>query len=1018
MRSGLVASLLVLASAPALAQSAAGLATISGVVRDASGSVVPDAKVVISSDSQGTIRTVTANKGGIFAAPALTPGSGYKVMVMATGYSVYEATNLDLRVGQDLNLNVNLTVGRTVTVVEVTSTDATVQDTKTDVSQVVDSNLIRNLPINGRRVDSFVLLTPGVTNDSTFGLLTFRGVAGGNTFLVDGNDTTEQFFNENAGRTRIASQISQDAVQEFQVVSSNFSAEYGRAVGGVVNTVTRTGSNGLHGTAYWFFRNRTLDARDRYASINPDEVRHQAGASLGGAIIKDKLFYFVNTEITRRDFPMVSSISRAGVIDPTTRSFIGCGSPATPAQCAAINTILPRYFGLIPREANQDMGFARLDWRPSERNSFSASLNYMRFLSPNGIQTNIASTTGAAIGSNGDDSVRVRNGRATWTAVPRPNWVNELRFGWATDRQADTFDQRNYNPAIGLISLTVAGQTGLGAGVSYLPRVEPNEQRFQIADNASWTVGRHIFKFGVDIANTRDYTYFLSPAYGFYTYQTVTQFALDFSGNTSGAKDWQSYSQAFGNPVVNAAIRDYGFYAQDQFLVTPKLTVNYGLRYEYSQLPQPTIVNPDYPQTGHIRTGPLNLEPRVGIAYSLNEKTALRAGFGMFHARFPGSLIDDLFTNNGVFQTSISLQGNNAAQSAAGPVYWNPLAGTPPGLLGAGAANIQFAAPNLRTPYSEQGTLAVERQLGHDVSLTASYIWSRGLQLLTSRDLNIGAPGPNVTYAIDDAAGNVTGSFSTPVYLAANRVDPRYGRVVQDENGLKSYYNALALQVNKRFSRGFQALLSYTWSHAIDDGQGTSLDALYYATPTLTTYNGNYAFDKGSSALDQRHRMVASFVEQPTFINRDGAFYKYVVNNWQLSAITTLASGRPTTAQIRTTDTPVPGMAYNTSIDGFGGSFRVPFWPVNSLYTPPMYRADARISKILPINERFRVFLNFEVFNISNTMVDTSITNQAYLETKRVLTLTPAAFGVGTASAGFPDGTNARRAQVSARLVF
>ena len=129
----------------------------------------------------------------------------------------------------------------------------------------------------------------------------------------------------------------------------------------------------------------------------------------------------------------------------------------------------------------------------------------------------------------------------------------------------------------------------MGNGVSYLPRVEPNEQRFQVADNVSWTVGKHIIKFGVDIAHTEDYTYFLSPAYGSYTYQTVTQFALDFSGNTTGMKNWQSYSQAFGNPVVDAAIRDYGFYSQDQFLITPKLTLNYGVRYEYSQLPQPTI---------------------------------------------------------------------------------------------------------------------------------------------------------------------------------------------------------------------------------------------------------------------------------------------------------------------------------------------------------------------------------------------------------------------------------------------
>ncbi len=394
MRAVLIASLLLLAPVSAVAQSTAGLAAISGVVRGPSGTSVANAHVKIASDTQGTVRSVLSNGDGLFAAPALPPGAGYTVTVTATGFADYQALDLDLRVGQNLNLNVNLTVERTVAVIEVNSTGAIVQDTKTDVSQVIDSKLIQDLPINGRRVDSFVLLTPGVSNDGYFGLLTFRGMAGGNAFLLDGNDTTEQFFNENAGRTRIASQISQDAVQEFQVISSNSSAEFGRAIGGVVNTVTRTGGNDLHGTAYWFFRNRTLDARDRYATINPDEVRNQFGASLGGALVKNKLFYFFNGDFTRRNFPMVSSISRAGVIDPDTESFVGCGAPATPAQCSAINSLLPRYFGLIPRQANQDLGFGRLDWRPSEHNAFSASLNYLRFVSPNGIQTNISSTTG------------------------------------------------------------------------------------------------------------------------------------------------------------------------------------------------------------------------------------------------------------------------------------------------------------------------------------------------------------------------------------------------------------------------------------------------------------------------------------------------------------------------------------------------------------------------------------------------------------------------------------------------
>jgi Carboxypeptidase regulatory-like domain/TonB dependent receptor len=1011
------AALLLLASVSAFPQSTGGLAGISGIVRDPAGAIVPNAQVLITTDSQGTVRKIETNGGGIFVAPALTPGPGYNVTVTASGFGTFVAKDLDLKVGQDLNLNIALVVSTSVTVVDLSTGASMVEDTKTDVSQVINSSQISDLPINGRRVDSFVLLTPGVTNDSTFGLLTFRGVAGGNSFLLDGNDSTEQFYNENAGRTRIVSQVSQDAVQEFQVVSADYSAEYGRAVGGVVNTVTRSGSNSLHGTAYWLFRNRALDARDRYATFNPDELRNQAGASIGGAIVRNKLFYFFNADFTRRNFPLSDSISRAGVIDPNTQSFVGCGPPATPAQCAAINGILPRFYGLIPRQANQDLGFGRLDWRPTEHNSFSASLNYLHFVSPNGVQTGISSTTGAGISSNGDDSVRVRNGRATWTATPKTNFVNELRFGWFTDRQADTFDQGLLATGIGLTGLTVAGQTGLGAGGSYLPRVEPNEQRFQYVDNASWTIGKHIFKFGADIASTADYTYFLSNAFGTYTYQTVTNFALDFSGNTTGAKNWQSYTQTLGKPVVDATIRDYGFYAQDQFLLTPKLTITYGVRYEYAQLPQPTVTNPDYPQTGHISTGHLNFAPRLGLAYSLNEKTVIRAGYGMFYARFPGSLIDNLFSNNGNYQWAISLQNTNPLQLANGPVYPQRLSDLPASAT-IGAANIQFAAPNLRTPYSEQGTVAVERQLTRSLAVTTSYIWSRGLQLFTSRDLNIGAPGPNVTYTIDDASGNAVGSFTTPVYLAANRVDPRYGRVVQDENGVNSYYNALAVQVNKRFSYGFQALLSYTWAHAIDDGQGAATDALFFSSPTLSTYNGNYSFDKGSSALDQRHRAVLSFVEQPTFTHRDGAFYKYFVNNWQLSAITTLASGRPTTAIIRTTDTPVAGMAYTTTIDGFGGDARVPFWPVNSLYTPPTYRADVRLSKIIPIKERYKVYLNFEVFNITNTIVDTQITNQAYTEAKRVLTLTPGAYNVGTQSAGFPDGTNARRAQVSARVIF
>ena len=253
MKWKLVAPLLLCLYMPVFAQSG-GVASISGTVHDPTGSVVPNAKVVISTVSKGEIRSIETNSAGLFAAPALIPGPGYSVSITAAGFAQNDQKDIDLQVGQNVNLDITLTVGQTSTSIEVSGATELLEDNKTDVSQVVDTRDIMELPINGRRVDSFVLNTPGVTNDAAYGLLTFRGVAGNNSFLLDGNDNTEQFYDENAGRTRIITQLSADAVEEFQVVSANVSAEYGRAMGGVVNTVTKSGGNQIHGSAFYFLR--------------------------------------------------------------------------------------------------------------------------------------------------------------------------------------------------------------------------------------------------------------------------------------------------------------------------------------------------------------------------------------------------------------------------------------------------------------------------------------------------------------------------------------------------------------------------------------------------------------------------------------------------------------------------------------------------------------------------------------------------------------------------------------------
>src|SRR3954447_8717371 len=904
-----------------LAQNTPGSGSISGVVTDPTGSAVPAAKVLVENPTSGIRRELETTSGGLFSAPSLTPGPGYRVSVTSPGFSGYKVEEIRVEVGQNVNLNAQLQVNSASTTVEVNTEAPIVDSTKTDVSQVVNTQQIVNLPINGRRVDSFVLLAPAVVSDGTFGLLSFRGIAGGNAFLTDGNDTTEQYYNENAGRTRISSQISQDAVQEFQVVSNNYSAEFGHAMGGVVNTVTRSGSNDFHGTGYWFFRNQDFNARDPFATINPKERRDQFGASVGGKIIRDKLFYFANYEGTRRDFPLIANLTAAGSsLFNTAGQFIAAcpdltqpvALRASAAQCTAARNFLNRSFQTLPRTVTQDLGFAKLDWNPTERNRFSASLNVLRWVSPNGLQTQAVLNNGNGVGNNANSSVRSKYGRAVWTSIINPNAVNEARFGWFNDKQFDYPIESLAIPNIGYLGISLTGQTNIGTATDYL-RTNPLENRYQFADTLSWTTGKQSLKFGFDFLNTNDYTNLLFNRTGTYTYANLNNLALDFSGNPSGAKNWLTFTQTIGNPVVQFTIRDYAGFMQDQIKVNARLTVNLGVRYDFSSLPQPgeinpAFVNPKYPATGRIPTFNGGFAPRVGIAYALDNasKTVVRAGYGIFYSRYPGGLINTLFLGNGLYQKALSFTGSVPADRASGPVFPNVFPASANFNPPTGSVSLNMAAADFRAPYTQQADIAVERQLAKDLALTVSGIWSRGLHLTSVNDINIGAPGPVTTYRILDASGAQVGTYSTPVYVRQTRVDPNYNRINIIDSSLNSWYNGLAVQLTKRMSHGLTGNLAYTWSHAIDEGQAGGGTPNVFASGGPQTYlPGNYKAEKGSSVLDVRHRLVVNGVWTPTFLHSQSRFARWVVNGWQLSALGTFQSSPSTTPTVRITSAPV-----------------------------------------------------------------------------------------------------------------
>jgi outer membrane receptor protein involved in Fe transport len=1017
----------------AFAQSVAGLGAITGTVHDASGAAVPGAQVVVSNEAKGIKRTLETTDAGVFAAPSLVPANGYSVTVNKQGFSAYEVKDVQILVGQNLGLEIILQVAGSSTQVQVEAVAPIVDSTKTDVSQVVGSELIQELPINGRRVDSFVQISPAVIPDGTFGLVSFRGIAGGNNFLTDGNDTTEAYYNENAGRTRISSQISQDAVQEFQVVSNNYSAEFGRATGGVVNTITRSGSNDFHGTGYWFFRNQDFNAKDTFATINPLETRHQFGVSAGGKIIKDKLFYFANFEGTRRDFPLIASITAAGssLFSTSGQIIAPCPAPAgagvvqaTAAQCSAAAQFLQRQFQTLPRTVRQDLGFAKMDWRPADRNSFSVSLNLLRWVSPNGLQTQGVLNNGNGVGNNANSSVRAKYGRFTWTALPTNASVNEFRFGWFADKQFDYPNDALGISGIGFLGIGITGQSNLGTATDY-PRTNPSENRYQFADTYTLTKGKHTVKVGFDIMRTEDYTNLLFNRTGTYTFATYNNLALDLTGNTTGRKDWLTFTQTIGNPVVDFYITDYSFFAQDQYKLSPRLTLNLGIRYDYAALPTPPLTNPDYPATGRIPSYNKEIAPRIGFAYALDNsnKTVVRAGYGIFYGRYPGGLINTLILGNGVYQKSISLQGTSATDLAAGPVFPNVLPTNSPNFNPpAGSVSLNIASKDFRSPYTQQADIAVQRQLTSTLALTVSYIWSRGLHLTSVNDINIGAPGPLTTYIIRDASGAQTGTYSTPVYVRQNRVDQRYARINIVDAGLNSWYNAGALQLEKRFQHGLSGSLAYTWSHAIDDGQGAAGTPNIFASGGPQSYApGDYSGEKGTAALDIRHRLVFSGIWQPTITHRTDAFSKYLVNSWGISILGVATSAPATTPTVQISSAPVAAPfspAFTGTLNGYtsgGLGGRVPFLPISSVPVDQVWKIDARISKYIPITDRFKAAFTFDAFNVFNHRFFTSVNNRAYVASGNVLTFQPN-LGTGTASQGFPDGTNARRLQIGLRF--
>ena len=466
-----------------------GAGTINGTITDASGAVVPAATVTVKNTATQGERNLASNEAGIYVAQFLQPGA-YEITVAKAGFAKTVRTGLTLQVGQSLTVNISLAVQASTEAVTVAGDAAIVDTEKTEMSQVVSQTQKDNLPVAGRRWENFALLTPNTTTDGGTGLVSYRGISGlYNQSAVDGTSNTQAFFSETKGRTTLGYVYSMDSLQEFQVAASNYSAEMGQAAGGVVNAVTKSGTNATHADLFYYLRYPTLNALDslqksRGIYTQPIHQQQQFGGSVGGPIVKDKLFYFLTYEGLRKVNP----------ISYTSTSFNGpqpCLAPIPASTCAAANAFVAAQLGAFPRATQQDVAFAKLDYQFSAGNHVSASLDGLNFKAPNRYRT-AATQNNEGPSANGTAVTRERIFVANWDSVIKPTLTNNFRFQWSRD--LEMISGTEPLPAS-------ASPTTLSYGLpNALPRPAfPDEHRLQFADVVSLTHGTHTFKTGRDV---------------------------------------------------------------------------------------------------------------------------------------------------------------------------------------------------------------------------------------------------------------------------------------------------------------------------------------------------------------------------------------------------------------------------------------------------------------------------------------------------------------------------------------
>jgi hypothetical protein len=826
-------------------------ASIVGTVLDPSGAAIPGAAVVIENQGTRAAWRITASGEGAFVAPVL-PVGGYRVTVSASGFKTRTVESYTLRVSDRLRVEITLEPGSMTEKITVTGDAALVEAASTTLGGVVTARQINALPLNGRNVTQLLTLIPGVmllggaTQQSVNGASTFRS-EGGVRFLLDGADASRVDFDildntYGASRNRIT-RASVDAVQEFRVYASSFSAEFGQGMGGVVNLITKSGTNAFHGALFEYFRNEKLDTRNYFNTGRKPPFRlNQFGGSLGGPVARDRLFFFANYEgvrqrlgITQNTFTPAAAYRQT--VAPALRPVLDM-LPLPNGETSAVEPRLGRFTRNISNPLTEDTGSIKVDYRISDKDNLSIRYNVNDSLTGNHF--------GVAQGQVQSIPGRLQLAKLTYTRILAPNLLNESGFGFnrmhIDPRSAQSQEIRDFP-----ITALGSGSAGVGPNLFDL-RVANNS--FTWLDSLSWVRGAHQIKLGTQIIRNQD-----NKELAFQrtvTYLNLTDFAVNspFSVGT------------LGQPRRGMRNTYFNFFVQDDILVNRKLTVNAGLRYQYDTAPSEasgTIANFD-PVAGRLEpvgtrlldAPKLNFAPRLGIAWSpfgVN-RTVIRTGFGVFFGTLNAAIAQNV--------------PNNVAQQASSITRQQipDLTGFPFPTIGSFSAVTSFTGlpKDWRSAYTAQWNLNIQQPLGNGSMVQVGYIGNRGIHLLGGRNLNRLIPG------------------------TARRPYPAFGNISFTRVDLISSYHALQTSFRRRFTRGLTFNVNYTFAHSIDQG------GIAFGTSAQDDTNPRDAY--GNADFDVRHVLQFDYTYQlPAAPMLPG----WLGAGWQVNGMTVMRTGLPFT---------------------------------------------------------------------------------------------------------------------------